>query len=298
MNEFLQYYLNRGKQCVQIPSRCRECLDKILELNESIDSINQNLDNINNTRIQALEAEIERLKNILGESSNSLFTDRLGESESKGINQKALTLAFNKVWDKLEELTGESRYGIEISVTPTYFVGDSCNVNISIVNSEMNEIFQQVQFYVNDVLVDETFNVTEFQTVATISDTAEIKCVVKINGEVYEKTKTITKYSTFYMFSGNFQDLNSVMDFLRDHSEYCRNISNGLRGAYDVSCIQGDKIIIVFKKPLVDSFIRADLNGIEILFDREDIISNGEEYAIFTSKNTYNTGTYNIDING
>jgi hypothetical protein len=48
----------------------------------------------------------------------------------------------------------------------------------------------------------------------------------------------------------------------------------------------------------VPAFIRADIGGVEIPFTSEDVTIDGHTYRVYTSENTYNEGTYNIDING
>jgi hypothetical protein len=70
------------------------------------------------------------------------------------------------------------------------------------------------------------------------------------------------------------------------------------RAAKDVTLTSGQHIIIVMGQYMRPGFIRADINGVEIEFTESTYIENGNTYAVLTSVNTYQSGTYNIDING
>ena len=184
-------------------------------------------------------------------------------------------------------------------INPTYFVGNETNVNIAATTCQEGEIFEHIAFYANSVLIDEAENVRVFNVSTQINETTEIRCVAKIMGIEYEKIKIITQYNDFFLFSGNFNDSEYAVNYALNHTEYSLPIENDtLRGSYDLTCEDNDNIMILIGKSLEDKFIRADLNGLEIPFEREAITVNGNEYILFTSTNQYNAGTYNIDING
>jgi hypothetical protein len=71
-----------------------------------------------------------------------------------------------------------------------------------------------------------------------------------------------------------------------------------MRGAHDVEVGDGEHIIIVLGDSLAPGFIRADINGVEIAFDETSVVVDEKIYKVLTSENTYQEGTYNIDING
>ena len=77
-----------------------------------------------------------------------------------------------------------------------------------------------------------------------------------------------------------------------------RPVANGMRGAYNIDLASGQKIIIVLGTSLREGFIRADINGVEIAFVETTQTVGGNTYKVLTSENTYQAGTYNIDING
>ena len=67
---------------------------------------------------------------------------------------------------------------------------------------------------------------------------------------------------------------------------------------YDITCVDNDHIIIVMSEGLRPGFIRADMNSFEIPFEETTVTIDNKNYSVFTSRNTYEAGTYNIDING
>jgi predicted ATPase len=59
----------------------------------------------------------------------------------------------------------------------------------------------------------------------------------------------------------------------------------------------GQNLVIVIEDILRDRFVRADMNGVEIQFTETTQTISGKTYKVLTSENTYQAGTYNIDIN-
>lgn len=271
--------------------------DEYLNLYNSIYS------NLNEDKIIPLEQRIDQLQltvdSFLKTSGGTALTNQFGDAEYIGVNQKTLTKAINKIWEKIESMTGEMSSGINMTVSPTYFISEEgCTVNISASSSKTNGNFEHIAFYANGDLIEEAENVETFNTQTTIYDTTEIKCIAKIMGIEYEKSKTVTRYNSFFLFTGSFESDIDMINYASSHPEYSKPVTPGLRGAYDITCNQGDNIIIILGKSFARNFIRADLNSIEIPFIRKEVAVNGEEYTIFVSTNTYNAGTYNIDING
>jgi hypothetical protein len=75
-----------------------------------------------------------------------------------------------------------------------------------------------------------------------------------------------------------------------------------LTGSFNVSVNQGERLFIIIPTYLRDTIIRTnilgeeiasvDMNGFEIPFDESTV----DTLTVFTSKNTYQAGTYNIDV--
>lgn len=220
------------------------------------------------------------------------LSEVFGDSSVIGISQKALTGAFNRLWEKLEDITGESLLGIDMVVSPEYYVGEEgCQVHVKATTVNTTGIFEHIALYANGVLVDERDGVDYWELDMEIDETTEVKCVAKIMGVTYERKQVITHYSSFWLGAG------STYEAVMSRSNL-RPIENGMRGAYNVNVAQGDRIIVVVGESLANGFIRADMNGVEIAFTESAVTVDDMRYRVFVSENTYQAGTYNVDING
>lgn len=219
-------------------------------------------------------------------------SNEFGTATHISISQKTMTDAINKLWQKLEDMTGEVLQGISMSVSPDYFISeDGCSVHISANTVDTNGIFEHIAFYANGTLIAEADNVDFFEYETEITETTIIKCVAKIMGVEYTRQQIVTHYNSFWLGAGNtYLDIMDV--------EHVIPITNGMRGAYNVDIAQGQHIIIVVGESLASGFLRADLNGVEIPFTESTVTIDDKDYRVFTSENTYNAGTLNIDING
>ena len=221
------------------------------------------------------------------EISGLALSNKFGDDPHIGISQKTLTAAINDIWYKLEEITGETLVGINLTVTPEYYIGEEgCDVNIAAETVTENGIIENIKVFVNDELVAEGEDEHEFEFDVHISDTSEIKCLAQVLGVVYERKVTITHYTPFWVGAGS--DYSSVMTM--------NNLRN-IGGNYDITVAAGQNLIIVVEDILRDRFVRADMNGVEIQFTETTQTISGKTYKVLTSENTYQAGTYNIDIN-
>lgn len=220
------------------------------------------------------------------------ISNEFGSNTHIGISQKTLTAAFNRLWSKLEDITGEALQGINMLVTPDYFISETgADVHITANTVETNGIFEHIAFYGNGTLIAEADNVDYFEFDHHIDETTVIECVAKIMGIEYTRQHIVTHYNSFWLGAGSsYNDIMNVSHVIP--------ITNGMRGAYDVSVAAGQHIIVVVGDSLKAGFIRADMNGFEIPFTETSIVKDNVTYRVFTSVNTYNAGTYNIDING
>ena len=219
--------------------------------------------------------------------SGLALSNKFGDDPHIGISQKTLTAAINDIWYKLEEITGETLVGINLTVTPEYYIGEEgCDVNIAAETVTENGIIEYIKVFVNDELVAEGEDEHEFEFDVHISDTSEIKCLAQVLGVVYERKVTITHYSPFWVGAGS--TYSSVMTMA--------NIRN-IGGNYNITFTAGQSLIIVVEDILRDRLVRADMNGVEIQFTETTQTISGKTYKVLTSENTYQAGTYNIDIN-
>ena len=95
---------------------------------------------------EKLEASLLNEIRSAGAHGYALAT-QFGDSDLIGISQKTLTNAINRIWDKIEDITGETLRGISMSVNPEYFISGSTIVNITANAVEASGLFEHIAFY-------------------------------------------------------------------------------------------------------------------------------------------------------
>lgn len=243
-----------------------------------------------NEMVRPITNDLQNQINTLGADGTAVST-QFGDNDNVTVSQKALTQAISQIWSKFEEITGELLQGISLVCTPNYYIGEEgSTVTITADTVDINGIFEEINFWINGVHIGGDENVYHYEFTTEINETSVVRCVAKILGCEYEKSETITHYSSFWMGGGN--NASDVMTFAN-----IRAINNHMHNNYNVTLANGQKIIIVLGETLREQFIRADMNGMEIQFVETTQTINDNVYKVFTSENTYQAGTYNIDIN-
>ena len=256
------------------------------------DETKEVFENIMKERTDDLQNQIDSLQ-IHGMAVSNMF----GSDTNIGVSQATLTEAFNKIWQKFEEITGEVLQGINMVVTPPYFMSeDGCDIHVTANAVGTTGVFERIRFYVDGdrIYQEDDINIdyVSFDHHLDIKDTYDyvLVCRAQIMGIVYTARKVITRYNEFYIGAGDAYE--DVMD-----SAHARQLNNTMRHSYDVTFADNDKLIIVMGATLRPGFIRADLNGAEIPMTETTVTIDGKQYSVFTS-DTWSAGDYNIDING
>ena len=256
-------------------------------------------------RIFVLEQELESIAATC--KNGIIIANEFGSKEYATMSQKAITDQINRLWDKIESLTGESTQGITMTVNPDYFVrGKKQLVHITARSSEQGP-FEYIKFIANGNIIGEAKNTDYYETDTVITDETRIECIAKIRGTVYTKSKLIRCYDNFFLLAGQFnietitEDIQTLMDTAYHSRNYSLPIKDNLRSNRNITCNDYDHIVVIVPKSLVEVFQRADMNGVEIPFDTYDLndyYEDEQNYVLYVSKNVYSAGTYNIDING
>lgn len=251
----------------------------------------------------------EKVRGILADLQNQISSQQIhglavsnafGMEEADkliGVSKYTLTDAFNRIWNKLEDITGEVLRGISMEVTPVYFTGnEGCDVHIKALTIDTNGIFEQIYFYWNNSLEpfagsDIPTNYFEFDT--ELMNTAVLKCRAKIMGIWYEAQELIVHNDFFWLGAGStYQSI--FNDAYKHSADSCC-----MRGNYDITCGEGNRIFFIITDAAKSAFNRADMNGLEISFTESTFTdAYNNVFRVYTSENIYQAGTYNIDING
>ena len=242
---------------------------------------------------EVIEPTYAELQTQINNINHGNLTDDFGNRKDLAISQDTLTKAINALWQKIESITGENLYGINMTAVPNYFVStEGCNVTLSAFSSNTATNFDKVTFYVDGVEIGHKDNTSSYTTTTFITDTVTISCTARILGIDYTETQVINYYKAFWMGAGTHYS--QIMNM-----EHLIPITETMRDAHDVVFNNNDHLIIVMGKSMVPNFIRADINGFEIQFEEPvEVVVDNNEYAVLVSKNTYKAGTYNVDING
>lgn len=267
--------------------------DKVIKKKHLSDEVSEVFEDIHTVQNRLFGA-VSNLQNQIDslQISGVALSNEFGNDSHIGISQKTLTTAVNELYGILEDITGNSYQGIDMEVSPKYYIGEEgATVKVTATTVLTNGVFEHIGIYFNGSLVAESDNTDYFTYEGEITETTVVKCVAKIMGIEYTKQDVITHYASFWLGAGN--TYSSIMD-----EAHVIPITNGMRGAYPVTVNQGNHIFVIVGESLADAFIRADMNSIEIPFTESTVTVSGNNYKVFTSVNTYVAGTYNVDING
>jgi predicted DNA-binding transcriptional regulator len=219
------------------------------------------------------------------------LSQKLGNREDIGISQKSLTEIIIRIWEKIGEMTGECYMGFIMKVEPTFVACEgSVRVHVTADSSGSISNFDYIKIYSNGVLKAEGMAVETFDAEFDIDDTSVIECVAVIAGRTFTKQEKVTKYMPFFIGSGQrYQDIMN--------EECLQDLDGTLEGNYDITVRRtGDHIFIIIPASRKQEFRRADMNGLGLKVEIPMTASEYEGFVAYKSINTYQAGTYNIDI--
>lgn len=245
-----------------------------------------------NSKLEDKAAELQKLIESL-EVTGLSISQFFGDSEVLGISQKTLTMNLNLLAQEILAVTGKT-LGITLTVVPDYVVSPTTgDINIT-VKSKFGYL-ERVEVYVDDALIGSDESVTEYVINHSIAEDVTIKVKAIVLGNEYMEEKEVKKYFPYFIGAGNVYT--DIMN-----PEHAIPFNGKLTGSFDVTVNEGEKLFIIIPTYLRDTIIRTnilgeeiasvDMNGFEIPFDESTV----DTLTVFTSKNTYQAGTYNIDV--
>lgn len=245
-----------------------------------------------NSKLEAKVTELQKLIESL-EVTGLSISQFFGDSEVLGISQKTLTMNLNLLAQEILAVTGKT-LGITVSVVPDYVVSPTTGDITITVNSKFGYL-ERVEVYVDDILIGSDESVTEYVINHSIAEDVTIKVKAIVLGNEYMEEKEVKKYFPYFIGAGNVYT--DIMN-----PEHVIPFNGKLTGSFDVTVNEGEKLFIIIPTYLRDTIIRTnilgeeiasvDMNGFEIPFDESTV----DTLTVFTSKNTYQAGTYNIDV--
>lgn len=238
--------------------------------------------------LQDIDNKIDSFLESIG---GTAISTKFGNSDLVGISQRVLTESINRIWDKIDELTGEDHRHINMIITPDFFIGDECTITMAASATETGGIFDYIEFLINGQSFEgnSAESVNSFTCTSTITEECDVTCNVRILGQEYSVTKHVGHNDGFWIGAGSsYSDV-----FNNQHAVRLNNF----KGNYNITFAQNNYLFIIVPSQHSDIFTRADLNGIEIPMISETITVDDTNYIVYKSSSSYSAGNYNIDIN-
>lgn len=238
--------------------------------------------------LQDIDNKIDSFLHSIG---GTAISTQFGDSDLVAISQRIMTDAVNKIWDKLDELTGESHREIKMIISPDFFIGDECTITMAASAAQIGANFDYIEFLIDG----EPFEgnnasvVSNFACTTKVTKECDVTCNATILGKVHTVSQHIGHNDSFWLGAGNtYNDIFDLQHTVR---------LNNFKGNYNIPFAQDNYLFVIVPNKYSNTFIRADLNGFEIPMERSNVTINGEVYIVYKSINSYTAGTYNIDIN-
>lgn len=234
-------------------------------------------------RIDDLENQIQSF--LATASGGKAFSNMYGNSEVMGVTQKALTETMNGLYELIFDALGLEIGDVQITISPdTFFRNEAAVVNIT--STADYGLFDFVKVYFDGVKVLEETSIKTFSEDLTIGKTTTIKVEAQVLGKLYTYEKTVTMASDFFIGAGSTYE--DVYDL-----QYSRPYDGNPTGSYTVEVTEGQRIIIILPTADVSKIEQIEMNDFNIPMDTTTF----GIYTVYTSLNTYQAGTYTIDIN-
>jgi len=184
-----------------------------------------------------------------------------------------------KLNEKIAKITGEP-VAIVITISPEYGIATRA-FPITVKTNAAETYYDYVKIYVDGEEIISKENVIEFEETFNISESSVVRAEVSYLGQLYVKEQNIKLYYPFFIGGGE-----SISDLI-NQDNYA---GTSIYGRFNVTVNENDKILILF--PANSEIGMITMSGYEIPFD----VTDEGDYILYTSKNTYKQGTYEIRI--
>ncbi len=234
-------------------------------------------------RIDDLETQMQSF--LATASGGEAFSTMYGNSNVMGVTQKTLTETINGLYQLIFDTLGIEVGDVQISITPdSFFSNEAAVVNIAATADYC--LFDFVKVYFNGEKVIEETSVATFSEDRTIGGTTTIKVEAQVLGKLYTYEKTVTMASDFFIGAGaTYEDVYNP--------QYTKPYDGDPTGSYTIEVEEGQRIIIILPTADVSKIEQIEMNDFNIPMDTTTF----GIYTAYTSLNTYQAGTYTIDIN-
>ncbi len=234
-------------------------------------------------RIDDLENQMQSF--LATASGGKAFSNMYGNSEVMGVTQKVLTETINGLYELIFDALGIEIGDVQITISPDGFFSNEATV-VNIAATADYGLFDFVKVYFDGEKVLEETSIKTFSKDLTIGKTTTIKVEAQVLGKLYTYEKTVTMASDFFIGAGaTYEDVYNP--------QYTRPYDGNPIGQYTIEVVEGQRIIIILPTADVSKIEQIEMNDFNIPMDTTTF----GIYTVYTSLNTYQAGTYIIDIN-
>ena len=248
---------------------------KMQALANVIGAFQQQLDNMNTQMQSFLETA----------SGGEAFSNLYGDSEVMGVTQKTLTETISRLYQLIGDSIGIDMNSVQITITPdAFFKNEAAVINISAI-AEYG-LFDAVRVYFDGIKVVEKTSVQTFSENLTVNKTTDIRVEAVLFGRTCTEKKTVQMSSDFFIGAGaSYEDVYNPA--------YSRPYNGDPKGAYTINVAEGQHIVFILPTADVSKVEQIEMNDFNMIMETATF----GIYTAFTSVETYQAGTYTIDIN-
>lgn len=219
------------------------------------------------------------------------LSDKFGTNSCIGMTQKSLSEAFVWLCGEISKSLGYNILEVQFEVSPHSSADLQTDITVTLVPPV--GYIERVCLYINDTLVDTECHAEHYSFITTIFKTSNVKVEFDYFGRRYTKQRVVQMgknlaESWAYVGSGEV-----FLDVYK-HRENLLSYENFINLQQVTVTNWGDRIILVLDKDIHQEIEAINMSGFEIPFDIDETVL--EDQVVYTSKNTYQDGTWPIEI--
>ena len=229
-----------------------------------------------------LDQKVDKEQSYTKEEFNTLlenFTNQLDE------RIEALSAAEQNLTDAVERMETLVKTNSKISIQFISHSNAETNIRVNITSQS---VLRQIKVYINRLLVFTSEDLCySTQIPFTITEDSDIKVITT---NIFDVETTLEEHivNSYFVPEGHIY-IGGAYSF---DELFANNSPQEFTNRYTITLDRNSKLILMI--PTSQVFVRVDMNGVEIPFNQPEVINN---FKVYVSRNTYQSGTYTIDIN-
>lgn len=216
------------------------------------------------------------------------ITQEFGDSNELVISQKVITKKIDDLQDQINNLH-PGAIGVNITTDPN-IIYDNSSSNVTITaKMKDNSIADKIEIKIGETIIASENNVSQLIITEILNNTTTIKAIAYQGGFDYDTSTEVTGTKPYYIGSGT--EYNDVVN------DSCKqNIKTSPSGTYNINVVSNQSYIF-FVVPSSMIINGATMSGFSFpLQSSESVIVDDNNYKVYKSSNTYDSGLLTIVI--